>query len=144
MKQAYVIPGILSVISCVWLYMAITVYGFWDEGPRGGFMPSLAALITLGFSLAAIVKASNIVKPWHMTIFIPAGLAVAVILATPLFGMLPGMFVMLLFWVRFLEKYSWKFSLTLAAGVILCVWLIFSLWLSVPFPLGWLGDTLLY
>ncbi len=136
MKQYRIIPGILCLIACFWIYRCVTTYGIWNEGPRGGFMPLLAGLITLGFSLAAMWKGKIGDKPWHWTIFIPVACVVAVILAIPVLGLLPGIFLMLVLWFRFLEKFSWKFTLGTSVCVLGCVWLIFSLWLMVPFPRG--------
>ena len=142
MKQHYIIPGILSLISIGWIAMAVTTYGVWDEGPLGGFMPLVAAVITIGFSIGCVLKGEAKRKEWHLTVFIPVILVVALVLTVPLIGMLPGMCLLLVGWLRFLEKYSWGFSLLLAACVIGCVWLIFSLWLQVPFPQGWLVERL--
>ena len=142
MKQQQIIPGILAVIAGAWLYLAITKYGVWNEGPRGGFMPMLAALITLGFSLGAIFKAKKETKPWYRTVFIPVLIVIALIFVSRALGLLPSLFLMLLGWFRFLEKYSWTFTATISVCVIGCVWLIFSFWLKVPFPTGWLGNLL--
>jgi len=144
MKQQQIIPGILALISCFWLYMAITKYGIWDEGPRGGFMPLLAALLTLGCCLMIIILASDKKQPWLKTVFIPVGLVLALMSVTYIIGLLPALFLMLIGWMRFLEKYSWMFTIALSACVMACVWMIFRLWLNVPFPIGWLGNWLLY
>ena len=143
MKQHYLIPGIMALIAVGWLYMAITRYGIWSDGPLGGFMPLIASIITLGFSLSALVKFRPEHKPWHLTIFIPGILVIAMILVTSMFGMLASLFFMLLLWFRGLAKYPWGFSVVISASVILCVWLIFSLWLSVPFPAGWIMNQIM-
>ncbi len=142
MKQRYLIPGILALAAAAWLYMAIAVYGIWDEGPLGGFMPLIASLVTLGFSLASIIRGGGGDKRWHLTVFISVVLIVALILLIPFIGMLPAMLLMLIGWFRCLEKYPWRFSLITSACVILCVWLIFALWLKVPFPDGWVMEQL--
>lgn len=141
MKQHILIPGILTLTAVVWLTIAVSQYGVWDEGPLGGFMPVLASIITIGFSLASIVKHTGGNKPWHVAVFIPVLIVVALVLLVPYIGMLPGMLALLLGWFRFLEKYSWTFSILISAGVILCVWLIFSLWLGVPFPAGRIAES---
>ena len=135
-RQRYIIPGILSLISLYWIYTSITAYGFWNEGPRGGFMPLLAGLITLGFSLAAMLRTAGKELPWHRTVFIPVAIVLTLIGAVQIVGMLPALFLMLVGWTKGLERYSWKFSLILSACVIFMVWAVFKLWLSVPFPTG--------
>ena len=143
MKQQHIIPGILALIACGWLYMAVTRYGVWHEGPRGGFMPALAALVTLGFSLAAIFKAKRDTgHPWFKTVFIPVLIVLALIFVSRVVGLLPALFLMLIGWFRCLEKYSWAFTGIMSVCVIGCVWLIFSFWLKVPFPTGWLAGLL--
>lgn len=136
LQQRHIIPGILSLVSLYWIYTSVTVYGFWNEGPRGGFMPLLAGLITLGFSLAAIVRAKGKEIPLYRTVYIPVGIVLALIGAVQIVGMLPALFLMLVGWTRGLERYSWKFSIVLSACVMFMVLAVFKAWLSVPFPTG--------
>lgn len=136
MRQSAVAPSILAAIACAWVYYAVTRYGIWDEGPGGGFMPLLAGLITVGFSLAALVMIRTPDKPWRKTVFIPVCVVIALMLATPYLGMLPCLFLLLVVWLGVLERYSWPFTAVTAACVTGCVWLIFSFWLKVPFPQG--------
>ncbi len=138
-----VIPSILILVSAYWLYMAVAKYGLWDdEGPGGGFMPMLAALITIGFSIAAIVKTKVESVFIPKTIFIPVVIIIVLLLAVPYVGLLPFVFLMLLFWFRGLEHYSWSFTIIISSAVIFVVWAIFQLWLNVPFPEGIWGDLL--
>lgn len=137
MKQKYIIPGILSLIALYWLYSSVCVYGIWDEeGPLGGFMPMLASIITLGFSIASMFKSPSQEKPWFVTIFIPVAMVIVLVGMVQVIGMLPSLAVMLFVWFKGLEKYSWGFSLLMTACVIGVVWAVFELWLRVPFPTG--------
>ena len=99
-------------------------------------MPLLAGLITLGFSLATLVMIRTPDKPWRRTVFLPVLAVAGLMLATPYLGMLPCLFLLLLVWLRGLERYSWAFTAIMASCVTGCVWLIFSFWLKVPFPQG--------
>ena len=139
-KSRFIVPSILSLISLYWLWMAVTRYGIWhEEGPKGGFMPMIAALVTLGFCVAEFVKGSAHHKKLRHTVFIPEGVILVLLASVSYLGLLPAMWCMLLLWVRYLERYSLPFALAFSSGVVLVVWLVFRLWLSVPFPTGLLG-----
>ena len=138
MQQRFLIPGILSLIALFWLYLAITEYGIWDEGPLGGFLPMLASVMTIVFSVASMFRPAGKSKPWVNTVFIPVVIVIVLIGLINLLGMLPALLVMLFCWLKFLEKYPLGFSIILSVCVTAAVFGIFQAWLKVPFPHGML------
>lgn len=140
MKQRYVIPTGLIAVSLYWLWMAVTRYGLWvDDGPGGGAMPAIASVVTIVFSLVMIFRKDVPTKPIHWSCLYPVVAIAVVILTCKTVGMLEALFVFLLVWLKFVEKYSWFFSVCLSAGTMVFVWAIFRLWLRVPFPPGITG-----
>lgn len=136
MKQYYVIPALLSLLALFWMYMGVTAYEVWEEGPGGGFMPLLSGGILLVFSVVSLIKVDSISLHHSLHALMPVAIVAALIGAIPIVGTFPALFIMLLLWLKLLAGYAWRFSFMVSAGVLLVVWLIFRLWLSVPFPTG--------
>lgn len=136
MKQYYVIPTLLSLLALFWMYMGVTAYEVWDEGPGGGFMPLIAGGVLLVFSVVSLIKVDFVSLHHSLYALMPVAIVAALIGAIPIVGTFPALFIMLLLWLALLAGYSWRFSFVVSAGVLGVVWLIFGLWLSVPFPTG--------
>lgn len=140
MNARLIMPAVLGAISIYWLWMAFTHYGIWhEEGPKGGFMPMIAAGVTLVFCVADIIQGLKHSKKFRGTVFIPAAIILLLLALVPFVGLLPAMWCMLFVWVCLLERYPVVFSLIFSSGIVLVMWLIFKVWLSVPFPVGIFG-----
>ncbi|MCT4706685.1 tripartite tricarboxylate transporter TctB family protein [Enterobacteriaceae bacterium H11S18] len=136
MRLHYIIPVLFSVLALVWIYTAIELYGLWDEGPAGGFMPTIAASVLLIFSIMSLCKTEHSIISHHIAELTPVAIVIAMLGITQLTGMIPAIMIVLLGWVKYIADYSWRKSISISAGVTLMIWLIFSQWLNVPFPTG--------
>ena len=136
MRYHYIIPPVLAVIALTWIYIAITEYGLWNEGPAGGFMPTLAATILLIFSVVTLCSKQNTNIEIYLKEFMPVILILVLMGITEILGMLPAVLIMLAIWLRYIASYKWRFSLIVASCVTAAIWLIFIKWLNVPFPTG--------
>lgn len=136
MRQHYIIPSVLSLTAVFWIYIAVTEYGLWDEGPSGGFMPVLSAGILLIFSIITLCSKKHAKVSTPLKTVLPVIFILALMGITEILGLLPAAFIMLTSWLRYVAGYHWRFSLLTASCVTTAIWIIFVKWLSVPFPTG--------
>jgi len=112
------------------------------RNPGPGFIPLGIALLLLFFSLFTVAKA--LVKPTGRTREIPWKRPVLVIGAVFLYGLLlsvvgflPATFILMVILLGLLmevEKRKWVYVLLFSAVAALGAWLVFSVFLRVPFP----------
>jgi len=75
----------------------------------------------------------------HLNIYIPVLFCIAGIISLKLFGLVITVFALLLSWLRFISRINWKKSFLVSSVITLIIYIIFELWLEVPFP----GDILM-
>ena len=127
---------------------ALREYAYWDHrGPGPAFLPFYLG-ITL--SVLALLLTAGVGRPagataplWDRTavrrpvvVFLAAVVFVAVM---PWVGMILGTGLFVLGILRGLEGFSWRTSVGVAVGTALADYLVFAVWLRVPFPVGVLG-----
>jgi hypothetical protein len=136
MRYHYIIPSLLSSLAFIWIYIAITEYGLWNDGPQGGFMPTLAASILLIFSVVTLCSKQNKQITIRLNEFTPVIFIITLIGVTQVLGLITAIVFMMFLWLRVMAKYPWRFSSITASSVAAVIWLIFVKWLNVPFPTG--------
>lgn len=118
------------------------------NGPGSGFLPFWLGLVMAVLATMLIVQATR--TTGRGPAWLPGGRALArlivVVAGTALFialmpvvGMALGTMLFLIGLLHFLEGHGWLVTLGVAAATSAVNWLVFTHWLSVPFPVGVLG-----
>lgn len=136
-----IMPLATALMGIVWLVLGLTKYGFMGEGkPGGGFFPSIMAVLLIVASVLAFVQDFKKETPEYTLKYIHPLIAVlAVLLLSYLTGMMIALFLYLFFWLKVYEKMSWVFTSVFSVSTMVVVYLVFAMWLDVPFPTGLLG-----
>lgn len=129
-------PLIVGVVACIGAYQL-------DLGqlnkPGSGLWPFILSILLIGCSLLLLVKGTRSDNYEKFTIkvkavvYSSAALAGFIVLFTTL-GLLVAVPALLIFQLRIVGAEKWKSSLMVTAGMTLAVYLVFSLWLKIPFP----------
>ena len=133
------IPIVTALIGIVFAYIGFTQLGFWDKEPKPGFFPSIIAIVMVISSIAAFVQTlKEDDQPEYnkneLTVIL-GGLSV--ILGSFLVGMIPMLFLFVLFWLKVVEKdVPWKHVIIIEAIVAFIALGVFAGWLQVQFPWG--------
>lgn len=131
------------LISGYWIQQGIFNYGFWKESsPAGGFVPTIFGILVAVLSFTVLFRRTEKDKKKieiEPAALIPVGAAVGGFLLIQIVGIAAAVFLFTTAWMKFLSKYSWLKSLFVGVVFTVFIYLIFRLWLSVPFPKGILG-----
>ncbi len=135
------IPLATALIGVVFAVIGFTQLGFWDKEPKPGFFPSIIAIVLVIASIAAFFQTlkeeeqPNYNKNELMVIW--GGLSL--IAGTFLVGLIPMVFLYVLFWLKVIEKGTpWKDIIIIELIVAVIVLGVFAGWLQVQFPWGML------
>lgn len=119
------------------------------EGPKAGFFPFYVGLTIVGSSAVNLFNAlkedpKHLFADWGqlravMSIVIPTAIYVAVM---PLTGLYFSSLVLIAFFMKWLGRYSWVLTLSIAIGVPLVTFFLFEKWFLVPLPKGPIEDWL--
>jgi hypothetical protein len=136
------VPVLSLIAGAYWVIRGFVDYGFWvRKGPGGGFLPVIAGLIVVVFSIVVIV--SNLKDkepvPFARKVLIPILAMLGLGLGCYVVGMIISMALFLFCWLRFAEKRKTLGSLAISIITTSILYSIFVLWLSVPMPQGVLG-----
>lgn len=153
-----VISGVLVLISAVWASVAVFDLGLWIPGVSAdsGFVPLLFSLLTLCCSLPMLIASvkkykaidtaaekkakmadSAAVKEKILAFvrkYCPAFFGVFGILCLQYLGLIPMVFLLILGWMKLINRFSWPKSILISAIVAAVVFMIFDMWLQIPFP----------
>lgn len=145
---------ILIIISIIWIIEGLRL-GLWIPGVSAdsGFVPTVFAVLTLCASVFLIyttVKKSKaegkteskkeeiqLKKKLDLSecgAAIPVVFCIGAIFCLQLFGLVITVFAVGFLWMRVVSKICWKRSLMYACFITLFIYLIFELWLKIPFP----------
>lgn len=126
-------------------------YGIWDRiTPDKGFMPLIGGLLMCLSSIAWFLQSvrcdrqrteenhNNFHRNEVFWMAAVPGICLIVFALLNVLGMHTTLAVFLLFWLRFVSKYSWKKTAVYAVIMSAAFYLIFSVGLAVPFPRGML------
>ena len=133
-----IFPIFAILLGVFWVQQAFG-YGLWvRRGPGGGFFPLIGGGLTALFGLLYLI--GEIRNPIPANIdkkFIYPILAVLALLCSSYaIGILPAMLLYIFLWLWRYEKYTIRFSGTVAACVVAGLWAVFVYWLAVPLPKG--------
>lgn len=133
-----VIPVITFALGVLWFLYGLRFYGWWgDNGPASGFFPSIIGVILAGVSILAFLGARGKESPdYHKASFHPLLAALVTVGAALVIGFFPALFLYILGWLRFYEKFQWRKSLITAILTTALCYGVFVMWLQVPFPSG--------
>ena len=114
--------------------------------PGPGFLPFGLALILIALSIALIAKSWKREEPsvpfWSSRAWarplLGVGIFLLYALLLPLLGFILTTFFFLIFWMWVIERIRWAAILSISIGVTAVLFLIFSYFLEVPLPTGFL------
>ncbi|MBR2282566.1 MAG: tripartite tricarboxylate transporter TctB family protein [Spirochaetales bacterium] len=144
-----IIAAVLSVVSLIWMYVGIFKLGLIIPGVKAsaGLIPTIFACLTLVFSIVMLVNAIRALRAQDekeklskeavvekMKTFLPAVFVLVGIFVFKYFGVLITTFLLTFVWLIVLSKKKWTFALIVAVCVTLFIYLVFELWLKIPFP----------
>lgn len=133
------IPLATALIGVVFAVIGFTQLGFWDKEPQPGFFPSIIAIVLVIASIAAFFQTLREVEQPNYNknelLVILGGLSL--IAGTFLVGLIPMVFLYVLFWLKVIEKGTpWKDIIIIELIVAVIVLGVFAGWLQVQFPWG--------
>ena len=153
-----VISAALILISAVWTGVAVFDLGLWIPGVSAdsGFVPMLFSVLTLVCSIPMLLdsikkykardveaeKAAKAAEPdtlkgkiiAFVRKYCPAFFAVFGILCLQFLGLIPMVLLVVLGWMKLINNFSWPKSVLIAGLVTVVIFLIFDMWLQIPFP----------
>lgn len=150
---------LIFLVGGYWVQQGISVYKFWLKGvPGSGFMPVLFGVLLMVFSGYLLVQAVRKLKqdpgseakegkpataegkyPVWIRPLVPAVYTLLAIGLMVLTGVIPAMFLTAFLWLFCISKVKLGKSLLITTIVTLFVFLVFVLWLKIPFPRGVFG-----
>lgn len=140
-KRFRYVPIISIIFGIYWLYFGLAEYGFWHgTAPGAGFFPTIVGLMLIGFSVW-ILKTPVVYKPGALQkrAFYPVIVTLLCFVSIYLVGLIISMGLMVILWLLIIEKYSIFQSVITGICATVFIYLVFRIWLMVPFPKGLLG-----
>lgn len=140
---------IIFLLSGYWCQQGLMVYTFWNKNqPGSGFIPVIFSVILMIFSCVLLLKeikrilkdrsqATQTVSTFSLSSvrpLLPVVYTLAAIVVFRLTGVVISMFLTSFIWLLFVSKVRPSKSLAISAIVTLLVYLIFVVWLRIPFP----------
>jgi putative tricarboxylic transport membrane protein len=131
-----IVPLVIGLVAGIGAY-ALELGQLSKPGP--GLWPFILAVMLVACSLILFVKdvrKDNYEKftgKTKLVIYSIAATAVFIVIFKTL-GMVPAVVGLLIFQLRVVGAETWKMSALVTAGMTVAVYLLFSLWLKIPFP----------
>ncbi len=135
------LPALVTVgivlMGASWAVLGYFKYGFWvNDGPGGGFFPVVAGLGAAMLGIYELLFSAVRAKAIGAKCLWPAA-AMAITVATiPLLGMVLAMTLFIVLWIFLAERKTWQKAVLTGLGAGVAIYLVFGLWLKVPFPQG--------
>ena len=130
----------LAVFAALFAIIGFGDLGFWDavNGPGPGFFPGIMAILMLVMCLVVLFQSfretAAVVYTRDELLIVGCGIGVAVLAFV--IGLIPACALFVLWWMKILEKESWKNTLIVLAICMAIAFGVFQEWLGVDFPLG--------
>ena len=142
--------GILLLALAVWFAaVALTQYTYrGSTGPGSAFLPFWLAVAMGALALALVAQAARSgdggggafpAGRGLLRLLVVVGATAAFIALMNAVGMMLGTVLFLVGLLRLLEGYAWRVAIGVAVATAGVNYLVFTFWLRVPFPVGWLG-----
>ena len=126
------IPLAMALMGIVFAFIGFTQLGFWDKEPQPGFFPSIIAIVMVITSIAAFFQT---LKEEDQPKYNKDELAV--IAGSFIVGMIPMIFLFVLFWLTVIEKGTPILHIVIIEAIVAVIVLgVFAGWLQVQFPWG--------
>lgn len=120
------------------------------EGPRAGFFPFYLGLFIIVSSVINLVRVfpevrrEKIFAQWSelrsvTSVFIPIAVYVGLV---PWVGIYAASVVLIALFMRWLGRFGWLLTLTVAIGVPVLTFIVFERWFLIPLPKGPIEDAL--
>ncbi|MEO5696674.1 MAG: tripartite tricarboxylate transporter TctB family protein [Burkholderiaceae bacterium] len=150
MRRADRVAGAsLLAISVAFSAGALTNHVYWGEyGPGPGFLPFWLGVVMAGLATMLLVDAlrsSDPGAPWLPSgdglkrLAVVLGVTIAFVALLNVLGMIVDTALFLIVLIRYLDRSPWPLTLALSTATAAVIYLVFSFWLRVPFPVGPLG-----
>ncbi len=149
MRFADRVAAVALILLAAWFVALGRRFPYWhpDTGPGSGFLPVwlglalgvLAALLFLnaGGATPGGAWAPGRVALRRLALILAA--SVVFVAAMDTVGMIVGTALFLVFVLRVVERYRWTTVVGVAVAAAAANYLVFTYWLRVPFPTGFLG-----
>jgi putative tricarboxylic transport membrane protein len=128
---------------------ALQQYPYWgDNGPGPGFLPfwlGVVMAVLASMLLVGALRSRDPGEPWLprgeglRRLVLVLGLTALLVALLEVVGMVVGTVLFIAVLLRVLDRESWRRTLAVALGVAGFNYLVFTLWLRVPLPVGLLG-----
>ena len=152
---------VLIVLSLVWCYIGIFDLGLWIPGVSAdsGFIPTMFGVITLICCVILLIEnlkkykaAKANEKPAEkkeekaetsdlkgkilafVKLYAPIFFGIFGILCLEYLGLIPMVFLIIFGWMKLMNNFGWTKSAIIAVLVTVVIYLIFDMWLQIPFP----------
>ena len=149
MRAADRLAAILLILLAAWFVAIGRRYAYWHptSGPGSGFLPvwlgaALFILAVLLFLNAGRRPAEGGGMPDRQVLrrlLLILGASVVFVATMDVVGMIAGTALFLVFVLRLVEGYRWRTALLVALAAAAGNYAVFTHWLRVPFPTGFLG-----
>jgi putative tricarboxylic transport membrane protein len=138
---------VLLIIGVVTLWGSVHLSMGTLKHPGPGFFPFLLGLVLVIFSIVLVFKHWEKDKTpqafWPGRAWLRPLLGVMILgcyaLLVDLAGFLITTFLFLVIWMGVIERLRWRTILSISIGTTVALYLIFSFFLEVPLPQGFLG-----
>ena len=150
MRQADRIAGaVLLALGVVFSAIALKYYTYWGPGgPGSAFLPFWLGAVMAVLAAMQLIGALRSRGPgpeWlprgegRKRIAVVLGVTIAFVALLNLVGMILGTALFLIVLMRALDRIAWPLTLAVAALTAGLIFLVFSYWLRVPFPVSVFG-----
>ena len=128
---------------------ALKFYSYWGpQGPGPAFLPfwlGAAMAVLAGLLLVGAVRSADAGAEWLppaaglKRIGVVLGVTIVFVALLNVVGMILGTALFLIVLLRLLDRNPWPLTLSVAVATAGLIYLIFTFWLKVPFPVSVLG-----
>lgn len=149
MRLADRVAAVALILLAAWFIAIGWRFPYWhpDTGPGSGFLPvwlglALAVLAVLLFLNAGGTAPGRTWAPDLRALrrlVLILGASVVFVVAMDAVGMIMGTALFLVFVLRVVERYRWTTVVGVAVAAAAANYVVFTYWLRVPFPTGFLG-----
>lgn len=140
---------IIFLLAGYWCQQGLMVYSFWNKNqPGSGFIPVIFSVILMAFTLMLILKEirkilknrshetrqATVLSLSDLRPLLPVVYTLAAIVVFRFAGVVVSMFLTSFVWLLCISKVRLAKSPIISVILTLMVYLIFVMWLRIPFP----------